>query len=157
MRYRVVLGQNVAKTMEKVGMPAMQVLLQNAGNCSPGTSIKWFIEDQAFLDRMIRLLAHPLSPPLPWASCFFFSVHCSLRDETSANTPRFPYPYGAMIFITVIPIGFWIANQKTRRRLNFNFKGLSQNGGRAKLAKNLRAAPFTKEMSKGTTFSLIHV
>jgi hypothetical protein len=36
MRYRVVLGQDVAKTMENVGMSAMQVLLQHAGNCSPG-------------------------------------------------------------------------------------------------------------------------
>ncbi len=31
--------------------------------------------------------------------------------------PRlFSYPYGAMIFIASIPIGFQIANQKTRRR-----------------------------------------
>jgi hypothetical protein len=39
-----------------------------------------------------------------------------LRDETSANTPRFSYPYGTMIFIAAIPIGFQIANQKTRKR-----------------------------------------
>jgi hypothetical protein len=59
--------------------------------------------------------------------------------------------HGEMIFIAAIAIGFQIANQKTRKRLNFNFKGLSQNGGRAKLAENLRASPFNKEMSNETT------
>ncbi len=39
-----------------------------------------------------------------------------LRDETSANIPRFSYPYGTMIFIAAIPNGFHIANQKARRR-----------------------------------------
>ncbi len=56
-----------------------------------------------------------------------------------------------MIFIAAIPIGFQIANKKTRRRLNFNFKGLAHNGGQAKLAENLRASPFNKDMSNETT------
>jgi hypothetical protein len=35
-----------------------------------------------------------------------------------------------------------------------NFKGLSQDGWRAKLAENLRASPFNKDLSNGneTTF-----
>jgi hypothetical protein len=45
-----------------------------------------------------------------------------LRDETcsaveaSAKTSVFSYSYGVMIFIAAMPIGFQIANQKTRSR-----------------------------------------
>jgi hypothetical protein len=45
-----------------------------------------------------------------------------------------------MIFIAAIPIGFQIANKKTRMR--YNTKGLSEDGGRAKFSENLRASPF---------------
>jgi hypothetical protein len=34
-----------------------------------------------------------------------------------------------------------------------NFKGLSQEGGQAKLAENLRASPFDKELSNKISFS----
>jgi hypothetical protein len=37
------------------------------------------------------------------------------------------------------------------------FKGLSEDGGRAKLIENLRAAPFNKDLSKETPFILIHL
>ncbi len=37
------------------------------------------------------------------------------------------------------------------------FKGLSQDGGRAKLAEYLRASPFKKELSNETTYSLIYL
>ncbi len=80
----------------------------------------------------------PRPSPLPWAICFSFSVHCSLRDKshkTSANTTLFPYPFGTMIFIAAIPIGFQMPIKKNKDKPIFNFKGLSQNGGRAKLAK----------------------
>jgi hypothetical protein len=77
-----------------------------------------------------------------------------LHDETSANTTRFSYPYGGMNFIAAIPIGFQIAKQQGGA---LNFKELSQNVGRTKLAKNLRASPFNKELSNETTFSLIHL
>jgi hypothetical protein len=39
-------------------------------------------------------------------------AECRLRDKTRANTPRFSYPYEAMIFIAVVPIGLQIANKK---------------------------------------------
>jgi hypothetical protein len=37
------------------------------------------------------------------------------------------------------------------------FKGLSQVGGKAKFAENLRPSPITKQLSNETTFSLIHL
>ncbi len=48
-----------------------------------------------------------------------------LRSKTSANTPRFSSPYGGMNFIAAIQRGA------------INFKGLSQELGRTKLAKHL--------------------
>jgi hypothetical protein len=49
----------------------------------------------------------------------------------------------AMIFIAAIPIGFQIANKKTRRRSK-TLKGSQRMGGwgRAKFSENLRASPF---------------
>jgi hypothetical protein len=72
-------------------------------------------------------------------------VECRLRDETRANTPRFSYPYEAMIFIAAVPIGLQIANKKQGSALNF--QGLSQEGGWAKLAENRCASPFNRELS----------
>jgi hypothetical protein len=51
-----------------------------------------------------------------------------LRDETSANAPRFSYPFHRRH-------STWLGGA-------LNFKGLSQDGGQAKFAENLRASPF---------------
>jgi hypothetical protein len=56
-----------------------------------------------------------------------------------------------MIFIASIPIGFKIANQKNQGGAPY-IKGLSQVGGQG-----LRASSLNKELSKGTTFSLIYL
>jgi hypothetical protein len=77
-----------------------------------------------------------------------------LHDETNANTTRFSCPYGGMNFIAAILIFFQIAKKQGGA---LNFKELSQNVGRTKLAENLRASPFNKELSNETTFSQIHL
>jgi hypothetical protein len=79
------------------------------------------------------------------AELTFLNPECSfyVMRPCSANTPRFSCPNGAMIFSAAIPIGFQIDNQK-KKALYSNFKWLSQDGGRAKLAENLRASPFDK-------------
>ena len=51
---------------------------------------------------------------------------------------------GTMILIAAIPIGFQIANQKTRRRSK-TLKGSQRMGGQATFSENLRAAPFNKD------------
>jgi hypothetical protein len=43
-----------------------------------------------------------------------------------------------------LAVRFLIANYGTRK--SYNFKGLSQAGGRAKFAENLRASPFYKDL-----------
>jgi hypothetical protein len=55
----------------------------------------------------------------------------------------------------LLAIAFQIAKHCTRWR--GNFKGFSQDGGRAKIAKNIRASPFNKDLSNDTTFSQIHL
>ncbi len=70
---------------------------------------------------------------------------CSLI-ETSANTPRFPHPYGA---ISSLGIRILLANSCTRRR--GIFKGFSQNKGTAGLSKNLHASPFYKKKLSNMT------
>jgi hypothetical protein len=60
--------------------------------------------------------------------------------------PRFSFPYGAIIFIASIPIGFQIANKNHGDALNIT--GFSQDERWAKLSENLCA-------SNETTFSLI--
>jgi hypothetical protein len=47
-----------------------------------------------------------------------------------------------MIFNAAIPIGFQIANKKTRR--SSKLKGLLEDGGRTKFFKNLRTSPLIR-------------
>jgi hypothetical protein len=54
--------------------------------------------------------------------------------ETSANIPRFYYPFGAMNFMSAF--------------------GISQDGWQMKLAESLHATPFNKELSDETTFRI---
>jgi len=54
-----------------------------------------------------------------------------------------------------LEIRFLIANYCTR--CHCNFKGLSQDGGRAKFAENLRAFPFNKDQPNESTFRQIHL
>jgi hypothetical protein len=84
-------------------------------------------------------------------------VDCKLHDETSANCEytTFFLSHGAMF--SSLPFRlvykFPIKKQGGAR----NFKGPSQEGGRVKLAENLRASPLNNELSNETTFSLIHL
>jgi hypothetical protein len=50
------------------------------------------------------------------------------------------------VFIAVIPSGLQISKTKKQGGA-LNFKGLSQDGGRVKLAENLRASPFNEDLS----------
>jgi hypothetical protein len=60
------------------------------------------------------------------------TVHC-MPCDTSANTPRFSYPYGTMNFMPALGIRILIANSCTRSR--WIFTGLSQDGERADFIK----------------------
>ncbi len=60
-----------------------------------------------------------------------------------------------MNFIAALAIRILIANICSRCR--WIVDGLSKDEGRAKLAENLRASPFNKELSNETTFSLIRL
>jgi hypothetical protein len=60
------------------------------------------------------------------------------------NTPHFPITQRD-VFIAAIPTGLQISNKKQGGALNF--KGISQDGGRVKLAENLPASPFNEDLS----------
>jgi len=49
----------------------------------------------------------------------------------------------------------WVPNSQLGKEWGGaeNFKGLSQDGGQAKLAENLHASPFNDDLSNDTTFS----
>jgi hypothetical protein len=59
--------------------------------------------------------------------------------------------------------GFWsrigncVHNCQLMKEDLANFNGLSQEGGRANFAKNLRASPFKKDLSNGIIFRQIHL
>ncbi len=69
-------------------------------------------------------------------ACELYRLHA----ETSANAPRFSYPYDAMNFMAALAIRILIANSCTRWR--WIFKGLSQDGGWTDFAENLCASLF---------------
>jgi hypothetical protein len=71
-------------------------------------------------------------------NCAMMPVPCSLRDETSASTPRFFCPYSAVNFIAALGI-ILLANSCARWR--GIFIGLSQDGGRVDFLKNFAPLP----------------
>ncbi len=81
-------------------------------------------------------------------ACTLYSADCEMRP--SANTPRFFYPYGAMMFIAAIPLGFQIANKKQG--------GAHRMGdGRIDYSENFRASLFHDDLSNEPSFRQIHL
>ncbi len=67
----------------------------------------------------------------------------------------FTIPTALRNFMSALGIRILIANSCTRCRKIFEV--LSQDELQTKLAENLRASPFNKELSNETSFSMIHL
>jgi hypothetical protein len=75
--------------------------------------------------------------------------------ETSANTPRFSYPYNMINFVPLLGIRILIANICTRWRRFF--KELPHDGGLTDFFENLCASLFNDKLLNEPTVSKIHL